>query len=197
MEGARLWGNPRSQPEIGVFAMHVRHLCCAATAILAILATTADAAGDDVDLWPHVQVLFPDADAMGALEGNPPVARVTLGKQTLGFVFLTDLIYPIPAYSGKPISSLVGVAPDGTLKGVRIVHHVEPILLAGVSEEDLADFVSQYAGLSAKEDVRIEGIDAEGRQIIDSITGATITVMVINASVVRSLAKVLPAAGIR
>ena len=177
--------------------MVVRFLLSAAAAALVALLSTVAVSQPGSDLWPHVQALFPDADDMDPLQGKPPVAQVRSGGRVLGYVFLTDRIYPIPAYSGKPISSLVGLAPDGMIQGIRIVHHVEPILLAGVSEEDLAEFVAQYSNLSAKEDIRIEGIDEAGRQVIDGITGATITVMVINASVARSLKRVLPAVNIR
>jgi len=175
--------------------MHFRSLALAAVVAIAVLARAVSASDLETELWSHVKVLFPNADHMGPLEGRPPVAKVYAGDSVLGFVFLTDRIAPIPAYSGKPISSLVGLDMDGVIQGIRIVHHVEPILLAGVDEDDLAAFVAQYAGLDSAEDIRVEGIDEGGRQVIDSITGATITVMVINASVSRSLKKVLPTVG--
>jgi len=177
--------------------MQPRLLVLAAAAALALIAGTTAASEQESELWSHVRVLFPNAHDMDPLAGRPPVAKVYAGDRVLGFVFLTDRIYPIPAYSGKPVSSLVGIDPAGVITGVRIVHHVEPILLAGVDEEDLAAFVEQYKGLSSREDIRIEGIDEAGRQVIDGITGATITVMVINASVARSLKRVLPTIGIR
>jgi len=115
----------------------------------------------------------------------------------LGYVFLTDQVLPIPAYSGKPISTLVGFDLKGTIRGVRIVKHEEPILAVGIKDEDLLKFVNQYQGLGISQKAKIGGQDRPGYRALDSITGATITVMVINASVMRSLHKVLESRGIQ
>ncbi len=51
---------------------------------------------------------FPDADRVAELDGSPPAAPVFRGQELLGYVFLSDQVVRIPAYSGKPISVLVG-----------------------------------------------------------------------------------------
>ncbi|MEN8205248.1 MAG: 4Fe-4S binding protein [Pseudomonadota bacterium] len=139
---------------------------------------------------------FPQADRMGAFEGEPLAAPVYEGDQLLGYVLRTTDIAPIPAYSGKPIILLVGIYLDGTIAGVRITAHSEPILDAGVSELDLKSFVYQYLDITVEDRVKLGGAEREGYVTIDSITGASITAMVMNATIMKAIKKVAESRGI-
>ncbi|MCP4409103.1 MAG: FMN-binding protein [Gammaproteobacteria bacterium] len=97
---------------------------------------------------------------------------------------LTDEVLPIPAYSGKPISTLVGFNLQGTITGVQIVKHEEPILVVGITDQDLTGFINQYTGKSLHDRVNIGGRPREGYVVVDGITGATITVMVLNRTII-------------
>lgn len=147
-------------------------------------------------LYPWVQRYFPTADRYGEFDGSPRAAPVLRGEELLGYLFLTDQILPIPAYSGKPISTLVGVDLNARIVGVNIIKHEEPILLAGVTEAQLAGYVAQYAGLTAHERIKVGGDDRAGYATVDSITGATITVMVINQTISKSLRQVAESRGL-
>lgn len=46
----------------------------------------------------------------------------------------TTDIAAIPAYSGKPVTLLVGLDLEGRITGLEITHHSEAILVVGVSE---------------------------------------------------------------
>lgn len=140
--------------------------------------------------------LFPEADQVGPVEGTPPVASVMQGDRLVGYALLTDQITPIPAYSGKPITALVAFDAAGKIRGVRVLAHQEPILVVGVSDEDLGQYTGQYTGLFIADDVRVGGNPAPGRPVIDGIAGATITTMVINSSIARSLHQVIQARGL-
>jgi len=129
---------------------------------------------------------FPGAERIADLEGTPPAAAVFRGQELLGYVFLSDDVVRIPAYSGKPISVLVGFDVAGTIRGVRIVAHQEPILLVGISEETLAAYARQYTGGSVFDRFKIGGQERPGFVTLDGISGATITVMVLNASITRA-----------
>jgi len=153
-------------------------------------------AADLASITPHVRNIFPDAEALGEFEGTPPSAAVLKGGRAVGYVLLTEDILRIPAYSGKPINTLVGIDTTGRIAGLAIVHHDEPILAVGITQERLNRFVSQYQGKSVFEKI-IVGTKREGYAAIDGITGATITVMVENASVTRSAKMVAEARGIR
>lgn len=148
----------------------------------------------------RIQVLaaqfFPGANRVGAFTGNPPAAAVFQASRRLGYVFLTDQVMPIPAYSGKPISTLVGLSTEGAITGLAIVHHEEPILVVGISEQDLVRHIEQYRGQNIAHPIKIGGAAREGYVTVDGISGATITVMVLNASITRAAKAVAASRGI-
>jgi len=164
--------------------------------LLLIFAAMPMARADIAATYPQVRALFPTADRFDEPDGNPPAAAVYKNDQLIGYAFLTADIVRIPAYSGRPINVLVGIDTGGRIVGARIVHHEEPILAAGVSEEQLAKYVDQYRGKSTSGHILVGG-QRQGYATIDAISGATITVMVINASINRSVKMVAESRGIQ
>lgn len=152
-------------------------------------------AADLLLAYPQIRSIFPEAEAYDDFEGSPPSAAVFKGARVIGYAFLTEDVLRIPAYSGKPINTLVGIDPEGRIVGLAIVHHDEPILAVGITQERLNRYVAQYEGKSAFDKVTIGG-HREGHVAIDGITGATITVMVVNATVMRSARQVAESRGI-
>lgn len=176
---------------------HARALWCLLLSALLLLAMPVASADDDIRrLYPLVHEFFPAADRIGPFDGEPSAAPVIARDALIGYVYLTDRILPIPAYSGKPISVLVALDLDGAVVGVRIVHHEEPILLAGVTEQQLSEYVEQYRGLNARQRIKVGGAAREGYATVDAISGATITVMVINRTISRTLQQVAASRGI-
>ncbi len=147
------------------------------------------------EIYPQAKGFFPQADRFGELTGKPPAAPVYRGDALLGYVFLTNDVLKIPAYSGHPINTLVGFDVSGRITGIEIVQHEEPILLVGVSEERLRKFVGQYRGKSVFDRI-VVGAPRKGYVNIDTISGATITVMVENATVMRSARRVADSRGL-
>lgn len=139
---------------------------------------------------------FPEADRVGPLEGEPPAAPVFKEDSLVGYVFLTDQVLPLPAYSGKPISVLVGFDIGGVIRGVEIVRHEEPILVVGVTETDLKQYVDQYRGMRVVDRIKVGGEARAGYESVDGISGATITVMVLNASITRAARNVSKSRGV-
>ena len=133
--------------------------------------------------YPQARAWFPEAVRIGAAEGEPRAAPVHGKDGVIGYLFHTSDVVRIPAYSGEPINSLVGIERDGRIRGVAIVEHREPILDVGISEERLAAFSAQYAGKSVFERVAVG-------ENIDTISGATITVMVQNETLMRAARRV-------
>ncbi|BAU46931.1 ferredoxin [Sulfurifustis variabilis] len=164
-------------------------------ALLALLAAVPAYAQGVADRFPAARDFFPGADRFGELEGTPPAAPVYREDRLLGYVFLTADMVRIPAYSGKPINTLIGVDVAGRIAGLTIVEHEEPILLVGISEERLQRFAAQYRGVSAYDRTSV-GATREGQVTIDAISGATITVMVENATIMRSLRLVAESRGL-
>lgn len=167
----------------------------AALAWLVLTLYTAPAAADIAERYPQVKEIFPQAERFGPLEGDPPAAAVYQGQEVIGYAFLTADVLRIPAYSGKPINTLVGFDRSGRITGIAIVHHEEPILAVGITPERLKRFVEQYVGKSVFDRITV-GAEREGHVAIDTIAGATITVMVENATVTRAARAVAQSRGL-
>ena len=143
-----------------------------------------------------VKSMFAGADRVGDIEGDPPAATVWEGTNLRGYALLTDLVTPIPAYSGMPISVAVGLDVEGIIRGARIVHHEEPILVVGVTDQALSRFTAQYEGHPFTSSFKIGGEERSGAVTLDGISGATITMMVLNASILRSVKAVARSRGL-
>jgi polyferredoxin len=163
--------------------------------LAAVLAAAPARAADIATTHPQVRSFFPTADRFGVLEGAPLAAPVYRGRELLGYAFLTNDVVRIPAYSGKPIDTLVGFDLAGRITGLAIVHHEEPILAAGISEARLHEFTAQYRGRSVFDRVTI-GAPRAGHVAVDAISGATITVMVQNATVMQAARRVAESRGL-
>jgi NosR/NirI family nitrous oxide reductase transcriptional regulator len=136
--------------------------------------------------------LVPGADHYGPAEGSPPVAAAFAGNELKGWVWLNTDFVGANGYSGKPIHVLAGIALDGTLTGARLVDHKEPIVLIGIPQERIAAFINGYVGHKADELVA----RSAGGPPVDIVSGATVTVMVIADSLIRSAARVAQLKGL-
>ncbi len=145
---------------------------------------------------PFALSFFSTANNIGPFEGEPEAAAIYNADRLLGYVFFTDHVMPVPAYSGKPIRTLVGFNLAGKIVGVEIVKHEEPILLAGVSEQELTNFKNQYLGQYADKRIQLGGSDRPGYVTLDSISGATITAMVLNTTIMTPLREIAVSRGL-
>jgi NosR/NirI family transcriptional regulator, nitrous oxide reductase regulator len=108
-------------------------------------------------------------------------------KRLVGYVFLSTDVVDIPAYSGKPVITLIGMDTRGIITGVRVLKHSEPILLAGIPESELLKFIHQYVGKSASAKLVIgQGQNGAGALGLDAISGATVTSIAENQVISRS-----------
>lgn len=162
---------------------------------VALLATPACGWAGDLTLT-EIQQVFPGAQTATPLNGKTPAYIVRDEGGTLGYAFSTLELAPISAYSGKPINAVVGLGEDGLIKGVNILHHEEPILVIGISDQDLRRFIDQFEGKKSTDRIRVGAKGRPGYVGIDGITGATITTMVLASSVNNSVQRVAKAYGI-
>jgi NosR/NirI family nitrous oxide reductase transcriptional regulator len=176
-----------------VVAPKRRKLCFVLAFVLAICAAlsirAAHAAGDLANYLPKASPasFFPDADRFGPVQGDPPIAPVYKGDQLQGFVYLNSDFANAVGYSGKPIHILVGIDPTGVVKALKLVDHKEPIVLIGIPE---ARIVAAVNGLIGK-DMKPVARGAEQPPQVDIISGATVTVLVMSDSIVRSASKLI------
>lgn len=133
-----------------------------------------------------IQKIFPSANRLG----TPPTGTIALpvfhDQELLGYAVETDQGIRIPAYSGKPVNALLGLKTDGTLAGVKILEHHEPILLVGIPEQKLFDFADKYTGKHVTEKIRVGISKQPNITSIDAISGATVTVIVLNQTIMRN-----------
>ncbi len=157
-------------------------------ALVGIMFSTAANAAEISRFVPDTPVteLVPEADRYGPLDPDLAVAPALKGNQTVGWVFLTSDFVSTTGYSGKPIHTLVGIDKDAVLTGVRLVKHSEPIVLIGIPDSEIKAVTEKYAGLDLKIEAASDGTAHE----LDIISGATVTIMVIDDSIVRAGIKV-------
>src|SRR5690606_36257408 len=139
------------------------------------LATTPDMCA----LLPCAEV-FPGATHFSARKGQPSYVEAydndSAQKKLLGYVMLSTDITDTPAYSGKPVVTLIGMDLAGRFVGVKVLKHSEPILLLGIPEAALTRFNDQYLGKFVGDKLEIGSArPGEGVIGLDAISGATVT----------------------
>ena len=168
----------------------LRRLGISLILVVAFLLAGSGLAGAADDL-PHFlgkitsAEIFPGADRLGETEGEPPVAPVFKGDERLGYVFLNSDFFSSVGYSGKPIHVLLSIDNDGVVRGAKLVKHSEPIVLIGIPERKITAVIDGYVGLDIP-----ARLTTPGKHKVDIISGATVTIMVIDDSILRSAIKV-------
>ncbi len=136
--------------------------------------------------------LVDGATAYGEMRDDIPVVPVLNGSELLGYAYITSDFVGTMGYSGKPIHMMVAIDPDGRLLRAELVEHHEPIVLIGISESKIREMTQSYIGLDIVAEAAAEGVGHD----VEIISGATVTIMIIDDSVVRSSIKVARALGL-
>ena len=134
----------------------------------------------------------PGADAFGPVQQDVAVAPVLKGGETIAWIFLTSDFVDTTGYSGKPIYVAAAMDKDAVLTGVQLIKHSEPIVLIGISDAKVKALTQSYAGM----DLKAEAAAGGSAHDLDIISGATVTIMVIDDSIVRGGLKVARALGL-
>jgi NosR/NirI family nitrous oxide reductase transcriptional regulator len=130
--------------------------------------------------------VFPGAVRVEATAEDPTLVTAHGPDGPIGHLFLnTDYAQAI-GYSGRPIHVVVGLDNDGVIRSAHLVEHHEPIVLIGIPEHKITRLLDNYLGVDV---VALASQPAHDRTV-DAISGATVTVMVIDDSVLRSAVKV-------
>lgn len=130
--------------------------------------------------------VLPGAVRFERPHGKPYAAGYDAEGQRVGWVVLSNDVTDVKGYSGKPMSTLLGMDAEGRITGGRVVHHAEPILLVGIPERALADFVGAYTGFYATDRVAV-GQDPTADHSVDAVSGATVTVLAQNQTLMDSV----------
>ena len=133
---------------------------------------------------------MPEVDRLEPREDNRAILALYAGDTLKGYLYQTLDFVQTPAYSGKPVNAVVVMDPQGQLLATKVIEHHEPILLVGIPERRLHEFTDQYIGLAADQRVTVGGSSDGKRVAVDGVSGATVTVMVINEVIMRTAHKV-------
>lgn len=190
------------------FTRAPRLLLAAALAALSALAPVPPALAQGRPLMTaaeDIQPAAPTPEIAAALFGQPAGTAVTLTRQDapvpgwtaaaggapLGMIGSTWELAGSTGYSGRPLDVLVAVSPQGVITGARLMRHNEPVLTLGISDEDIAAYVSGFAGYDTHRPAG--GTLAAEEGLPDVISRATVSTGVIRDGILRS-ARVLAGA---
>ncbi|MGB5842084.1 MAG: FMN-binding protein, partial [Brucella anthropi] len=152
--------------------------------VLALCWQTTASAADLEKYLPKVEAsaLFKEADAIGKPQGEPPIAPLMKRGEVIGYAYLNSDFTSSIGYSGKPIHIVVGIDTKGVIRGIKLVDHKEPIVLIGIPEAKVV------AALNSLVDSDMSAVAAGQNKPpqVEIVSGATVTVLVMGDSVVRS-----------
>ncbi|MGJ8527397.1 4Fe-4S binding protein [Maritalea sp.] len=143
---------------------------------------------------PKIEARFfaPEATGFGEIRPDVPLAPIMKGDEVLGYAFITSDYVGTTGYSGKPIHVMVAIDLDGKLFGAELVKHSEPIVLIGIPDSKIKKLTASYSGLDIVKEAELGGSGHD----LEIISGATVTIMIIDDSIVRSAIKVARAMGL-
>ena len=136
--------------------------------------------------------IFPSATRIGSPDPDLKITPVYQLSQLLGYVFESDDFTNFIGFSGQTINLLIGIDINGIFSGFKVLGHHEPIFLHGLGEQSMFRFIDQYIGHSLKDryivNAKVDKVD--GFVYLDGVTRATVSVMVINDTIIASALKV-------
>lgn len=172
-------------------------MLCGAGAASPDAASAADTAPERLDCTVlDCRLAMPDASRFEPVPGAKYWLGLDAENEVVGWVALSTDMVDIKAYSGKPLVTLVGIDPEGEITGARVVHHAEPILLTGIPESALHDFAAFYAGKSVTERIVVGRTNRPDAVAIDAISGATVTALAQNHTIMESARNLGAAVGV-
>ena len=141
--------------------------------------------------------VLPGADTFERAPDGPYWVGLDTAGEPVGWVAVSTDIVDIKGYSSKPLVTLVGLGTDGVIRGARVVSHSEPILLVGIPESALHAFTDKYVGLLATTKVSVGGTsDDPDAVLIDAISGATVTVLAEDRTIMETARQLGVATGV-
>lgn len=137
-----------------------------------------------------IEKAFPSVTDVIPHEGNRAIQELYAGEELKGYAYQSLDFVQTAAYSGQPLNIVVVLDTEGRILQDRVIEHHEPILLIGIPESKLHTFTDQYIGVKADQRVTVGGTSTETKLAVDGLSGATVTVMVVNEVIMRSAHKV-------
>lgn len=145
-----------------------------------------------------IQELFPSATVIKDKLPDFPVYPVYQLQDLLGYAYESIDHSRLQGFAGKPISLLIGLDTKGRFTDLKVLNHHEPVFLHGLGEEPLMEFIDQYKGRSLSDQISVStsnssrtGRTSDGKVVhFDGVSKATVSVLIINDTVLSSALKV-------
>lgn len=105
-----------------------------------------------------------------------------------GYIIQSEVISPLPGFSGQPMNLLVVLDYEGVFIDVKLLDHKEPIFVSGLGEAPLRKFLEQYRGLSINTPMTVGTNYGRGKggtlTYLDGVTKATASVRIAHESII-------------
>ncbi len=165
--------------------------------LLGLVVSPGEAVASDLDCVElRCATVVPRARRFVPVTGAPYLVAYDDKDEIIGWVVRSTDVVNVSAYSGKPLVTLVGIDLKGVISGVRLLEHSEPILLVGIPEKALLDFVAFYPGKSAMSRIVVGQSSDKDTLSVDMISGATVTSLAQNQTILKSARAVGVAVGV-
>ncbi|KAF0172396.1 MAG: nosR2 [Rhodobacteraceae bacterium] len=145
--------------------------------------------------FASITVADPTADLAADLLASPGPVQVTRQEagvpgwdvfsagKPLGYLASTWQVAGSVGYSGRPLDVLVAISPAGKITGAHLMQHNEPVLTLGISDADIAAYVSGFAGYDLTAPA---GTGLRQPGVPDVISRATVSTGVIRDGILRT-----------
>lgn len=140
-----------------------------------------------------IEAMFPKATTIGEKElaASVPAWPVYQLNELIGYAYESKDMVDFPGFSGETMNFLIGIDMQGTIRGVDVLYHHEPIFMHGLGPQPFHDFLGQYAGRSIAEQIVVGKSGGSGANVtyFDGVTKATVSVNIANDTVLVSALK--------
>lgn len=143
--------------------------------------------------------LLPDGYSLGEKDRQVPAWPLIKAGMVAGYIFETGSLTPIPGFSGTPMNLSVAMDDTGRLLDVQIVSQHEPVFVDGLGPQPFADFLTQYRGLTIRQNIKIGSqygaSDRAGSTSVtlDGVAKATASLRIANLTIMGAATKVAQA----
>ncbi len=117
-----------------------------------------------------IKNLFPAADSIGTVSGDPPIAPVIAAGNVIGYLFSTHETVRPGGFFGASFDIVIGLDTDGIIVGHRTLEEHEPMIADGiVSLSRIDSFLGRLHGAD------IRAMRQPVPRQIDGLSGATVS----------------------
>ena len=155
-------------------------------AILFILLSPGSLSAFELNDKLDLGIAYPEATKIQANNKVPNLYDAYNGNNKIGYLVLNTNFSKTIGYSGKPIHMAIGVDSSGVIHGIQMLKHSEPIILIGIPESKLMQPFKKYIGYNVLKGFQEKTLEDNE---IDIISGATVTVIVMDDGIISSVLK--------